>query len=144
MTRALTTDPQRESFHHNLRIFPNKGHYMNSRLPIVARPRMSILTVAALLIAVVAPNAFAADTSETSSRVVRFGDLNLSTEEGVRTLYHRIQGAASRVCREAAGPDGIFWYWKCYENAVANAVNKVNNSHLTAMHREKAGRKTTG
>jgi hypothetical protein len=32
-----------------------------------------------------------------------------------------------------------------YESAVANAVNKVNNSHLTAMYRERVGgRKSAG
>lgn len=118
---------------------------MNSRLPILARPRTSILAVTALLIAAVVPNAFAANTSDTVSRTVRFSDLNLNTEDGVRTLYHRIQGAAGRVCREAAGRDGIQWYWKCYESAVAKAVDKVNNSHLTAMHQEKVGgRKSAG
>jgi UrcA family protein len=121
---------------------------MNSRLPILVRPRMSSVAVAALLLAAVAPNAFAANTNDSPgdsvSRIVRFGDLNLNTEEGARTLYHRIQGAAGRVCREATGRDGISWYWKCYENAVANAVNKVNNSHLTAMYQEKLGRKSAG
>jgi UrcA family protein len=118
---------------------------MNSQPPLRARPRRSILAVAALLIAAVAPSAFAADSSDAPSRTVRFGDLNLNTEEGVRTLYRRIQGAAGRVCHEAAGVDGIQWYWKCYETTVANAVNKVNNSHLTAMHQERVGgRKSAG
>jgi UrcA family protein len=128
--------------HHNLRIFSNKGYDMNSYIPNFTARRASILTVAALLIAAVAPNTFAATDNDGPSITVHFGDLNLNTDAGVRSLYRRIQGAARLVCRDAAGPEAIRYFWKCYDTAVADAVFKVNNTHLIAMYQETGGRKS--
>ncbi|HEV3181566.1 MAG TPA: UrcA family protein [Steroidobacteraceae bacterium] len=75
-----------------------------------------------------------------TSITVSFRDLDLSSIAGATTLYHRIQSAAKQVCGYAPGADLIeraVWQ-ACYRNATADAVRKVNNPLLTAVH---AGRK---
>jgi UrcA family protein len=105
-----------------------------------------LTTVAALLLCSAAQGVFATD-SEYPSMKVRFGDLNLQTEEGARVLYHRIQGAARLVCNDAIPAGGLgraSQLWKCIDTAVANAVNQVNNTKLTAMYQEKSNHKGVG
>ncbi len=81
--------------------------------------------------------AAAADEIVTKSQVVRFSDLNLSSDEGVRALYQRIRKAARQVCAQSTD-----WtqyerggYRSCYFKAVNDAVDHVNRPALTAMHR---------
>lgn len=71
------------------------------------------------------------------SQVVRFGDLNLSNPEGVAALYRRIEGAATRVCRDLNRPRFV---WskseaECKRAAIAQAVAGINNEQLAALHR---------
>jgi UrcA family protein len=71
----------------------------------------------------------------TRSVTVSFRDLDLSTVEGARTLYGRIQSAAKQVC----GYQGVDLIeqsiWRsCYRNAISDAVGKVNSPLLTAVH----------
>ena len=72
---------------------------------------------------------------DTHSVTVSFRDLDLSTQQGARTLYGRIQSAARQVCGHA-GADLIEQsIWRsCYRNTVSDAVGKVNNPLLTAVH----------
>src|SRR5262249_54846367 len=73
----------------------------------------------------------------TRSEVVRFSDLNLSSDEGIRTLYKRIRSAARTVCSEA-GERGQLkepTYLACVDKAVDDAVSTLNKPALTAMHR---------
>jgi UrcA family protein len=74
-------------------------------------------------------------TPTTQSVTVSFRDLDLSRPEGATALYHRIQAAARQVCGYR-GTDLIeraIWTG-CYSAAVADAVGKVNNPLLTAVH----------
>jgi UrcA family protein len=94
------------------------------------------VTLATLLCVLGTAPTWAAPTSMT----VSFRDLDLSNLAGATTLYHRIQSAAKQVCGYAPGADLIeraAWQ-ACYRNATADAVRKVNNPLLTAVH---AGRK---
>jgi UrcA family protein len=74
-------------------------------------------------------------TPDVRSVTVSYGDLDLSSPAGANALYRRIQGAAKQVCGYA-GADLIEQsIWRgCYRNAIANAVGKVNNPLLTAVH----------
>ena len=69
---------------------------------------------------------------------VRYSDLDLSTEAGIRALYNRIQAAAERGCFWAAsdrnGIDHEQIYAACYGEAVANAVRQLNYPRLAALH----------
>jgi UrcA family protein len=80
--------------------------------------------------------AFADETAR--SVKVSYADLDLSTQAGAATLYSRIRGAARTVC----GDDDLpytHWAWKkCFNEAVGNAVAKVNNPQLTALHQGKS------
>ncbi|WP_331609127.1 UrcA family protein [Povalibacter sp.] len=75
---------------------------------------------------------------------VHYGDLNLSTDVGAKQLYGRIRAAARAVC---GAPDGlvpltvISQHRQCTEEAVAAAVQKVDNGILTAMHNGKSLRR---
>ena len=93
-----------------------------------------LATLTALSLA--SSSAFAADEIITKSEVVRFSDLNLSSDAGIRTLYKRIRQAARKVCAQAN--DSVHLEQKnfraCQDTAVANAVSKVNRPMLTAMH----------
>lgn len=72
-----------------------------------------------------------------ASAVVRFRDLDLSTDVGVRTLYKRIEGAAERVCffDTPAGIDQQARYFACCEDTVANALKQIDDARLVALHR---------
>jgi UrcA family protein len=76
-----------------------------------------------------------AGTPATRSVTVSFRDLDLSSVEGARTLYGRIQSAAKQVCGYA-GADLIEQsIWKsCYRHAISDAVGKVNSPLLTAVY----------
>jgi UrcA family protein len=109
---------------------------MNRKMSsIMTRSALSI-ALAGLLVAF-APGAFAADDPDAPSMKVHFGDLNLSTDAGVQTLYKRIKLAARTVCNESVvSGDGrsASHYWACYDKAVADAISKVDNTQLTAMY----------
>lgn len=74
-------------------------------------------------------------TPGSRSVTVSFRDLDLSSVEGARTLYGRIQAAAKQVCGYQ-GADLIEQsIWKsCYRDAIGVAVGKVNSPLLTAVH----------
>ncbi len=91
----------------------------------------------AITLAVLTASAGPQGTILSRSEVVRFSDLNLSSDEGVRTLYQRIRGAARKVCSDAADRGGSLkepTYYACVSKAVDDAVSQVNKPALTAMH----------
>lgn len=103
----------------------------------------------AYALALVCSFAAAACASAPSSRddpphmTVKFADLNLSTREGIDTLYKRIRGAARAVCDESESNSKRFQtgsWGVCYNTAIADAVAKVNNSQLTLRHAQSTGR----
>ena len=49
-------------------------------------------------------NAQAQNASDLHKLTVKYGDLNLSTDTGARTLYRRIRGAARFVCGQRGAP----------------------------------------
>jgi UrcA family protein len=69
---------------------------------------------------------------------VSYADLDLNTQAGAATLYGRIRAAAKQVC----GPDewayGHSTFKRCFNQALGNAVAKVNNPQLTALHQGKS------
>ena len=80
-----------------------------------------------------------AGSGDTRSITVSFRDLDLSGIAGATTLYRRIQAAAKEVCGHPGADLIEQGVWKaCYRDATADAVRKVNNPLLTAVH---AGRK---
>ena len=73
------------------------------------------------------------------SVTVRYGDLNLTSQEGIASLYRRIRYAAGVVCSALDGRDPMretLWH-DCYNHAVANAVHAVHNETLSAYHSQR-------
>ena len=60
-------------------------------------------------------------TSELPTTTVRFADLNLASEAGVRTLSHRINSAVRRVCWETNRISEREAVMDCQEQARQNA-----------------------
>ncbi|HET9389044.1 MAG TPA: UrcA family protein [Steroidobacteraceae bacterium] len=103
-----------------------------------------LLAPALLACTLVATGTASADSSwkEQVSVKVKYGDLNLSTDEGAARLYRRITQAARSVCGlDYIQPEErMYVNWKpCYEQAIATAVAQVNSPLLTAMHARKTG-----
>ena len=105
-------------------------------------------TVAAVLLGTVASGlaavSGAADNGDTLQAVVKYGDLDVSNSEGANTLYSRIRSAAVNVCRPFDNRD--FASQKllntCIHNAIAAAVNKVDEPALFSIYNAKHGTST--
>ncbi len=71
-----------------------------------------------------------------NSITVSFADLNLSQEEGVKTLYGRLKLAARQSCGSADTRDlqRFRLNRKCIETALANAVERIDNEQLKQLH----------
>ena len=74
------------------------------------------------------------------SRVVKFGDLDLSRDAGVAALYSRIKAAAREVCvpLDAATMQLVRVRFDCRQGAIARAVGDVNSPALTSYYLEKS------
>jgi UrcA family protein len=76
------------------------------------------------------------------SVTVRYSDLNLATADGVDTLYRRISNAASLVCPTSytKDMDAAAKAKQCQVEAIARAVQKVNNPKLALVHATRISR----
>lgn len=109
---------------------------------------VSILTAGFMALsgaATVVP-AQAAEPAQSHSQTVRYGELNLDSEQGAKVLYTRIRGAAGNVCSSLDGRNLIekkLWQG-CLDKAVANAVAEVNKARVTALHNQIVNHITKG
>jgi UrcA family protein len=85
----------------------------------------------------VAGAASAANSSESLSARVRYGDLNLASDAGVAHLYARLRHAANDVCPYASFREVVDQ--RCAAAALDSAVANVDNDRLTALHVRVAG-----
>ena len=78
----------------------------------------------------------AAEPAQSHTQIVRYGDLNLDSEQGANVLYTRIRGAARNVCYSLDGRNMVEKkLWRgCFDQAVASAVVQVNKASVTALH----------
>jgi len=77
--------------------------------------------------------------------VVDYSDLDLTNQTGLKTLYARLKYAAERACGsapESHSLDAKVGFEHCYDQALNNAVVRVNDATLTAMH-NRATRKSS-
>ncbi len=99
---------------------------MGSTTPLNARYYQWVAL--ALTLGALAPSAWAADFSEPSSVTVHYGDLNLSTRQGVEILHQRIKVAAQQVCGDGYEPGDLARasdYHRCVNVAADKALEKV-------------------
>jgi UrcA family protein len=69
---------------------------------------------------------------------VYYGDLNLTNQAGVSALYRRLQSAAKQVCRPLVWGNEMTrgaTRRACYNQALSEAVTKVNLELLSVLHR---------
>jgi UrcA family protein len=83
-----------------------------------------------------APKVTTAGDGSAASRVVRFGDLNLDSDAGVRVLYSRIRSAAQEVCEPAIfnTSNTDLRQRRCAQHAIRQAVLDVGSPQLTSFH----------
>jgi len=96
-----------------------------------------VATVAVIAFAVPAVSS----ASEVKGRAVKvtYTDLNVDKESGAETLYRRLQQASKRVCgvesiKTAGGIQELKEQRRCYEDALDEAVARINNPILTRIH----------
>ena len=81
--------------------------------------------------------AHAATVRQLPSVVVKYGDLDLNTIDGVASLHARLSKAARDVCSQldsrVLGLREQYHY--CISAATAKGVLDINNANLTAYHR---------
>lgn len=72
----------------------------------------------------------------TLTTTVRYADLDLTTDEGVKALYRRLRAAAERVCRPLDSPvlSSRRPWRECYDTAMTNAVTGIDNERLATLH----------
>jgi UrcA family protein len=105
-----------------------------------AQRRLYAIALACLSLAVLAPAASARPLEREVRVEIFHGDLDLLTEAGARTAYHRIRLAARRVCGQR--PTGFFIQsdraWRaCRDSFTARAVEAFNAPTLTALYFDK-------
>lgn len=71
---------------------------------------------------------------------VRYADLDLRTDQGVRELYRRIERAARQVCPAADSRDltQLALARRCEAGAVSRAIEAVHSSKLAVLHASQA------
>jgi len=109
---------------------------INSKSKRLTRAGLAAFAVCTSLIAY---SASAEQKVKTQS--VTYADLDLSKPAGIQTLYKRIKSAARHVC----GPVDQYTFVTpaasfraCFDQAVADAVAKIDRPSLTALHREES------
>lgn len=88
-------------------------------------------------------SAYAAPPENVPSIVVHFADLDLSRSEGAAVLYHRLRGAAERVCSPLDDRDLArhMSFTACVQGALSTGVAKVDRPALTAYYEAKTNRR---
>lgn len=96
-----------------------------------------IATVAVFAFSV--PAVSMAEELKGRSEKVDYTDLDIVKDAGAETLYRRLQAASKRVCGVEslynAGSLRVLRAQRdCYREALDNAVTKIDNPTLTAIH----------
>ena len=106
---------------------------MNSKVKTDDRPFLACSFAILVACLLAASNAVADD--QVRSETIKFADLKVDTAAGAEALYHRIYGAAQRVCGYEATSVWSQTVWRsCVRPTVDATVAKANNPLLTALH----------
>jgi UrcA family protein len=112
------------------------SHLITARSP-GSRAKFALLMVGSL-VGVLGLGAASAATHDRDvpAVVVKYSELNLSTDAGVNTLYHRIMYAARQVCPDESIRDlkAHEQVAVCRDQAIARAIRQINNSRLAALY----------
>jgi len=105
---------------------------MTQTLSNFRRSSAAVLTLAACLIA---GTSYAASPAAAPSVSVRYGDLDLSTDQGVNKLYARVAAAARHVCADGLDIRDLAAYAAeraCETHAIDSAVQQVQAPKVAA------------
>jgi UrcA family protein len=121
---------------------------MNTAIKNQSKSIASIVAASLVVLGWVATagSAHAGEIGDALTKTVVYGDLNLDTEAGARTLFFRLRGAAKEVCSPLAGRSlSLQSRWQaCYDKAVASAVVQVNHTAVTALYASTIGHSPKG
>jgi UrcA family protein len=82
----------------------------------------------------------ASDLGETMKAAVNYADLDLNTDAGARTLYHRLTKAADEVCpADSSTFEQHRIYKTCVKAAMSAAVRDVNREGLSKIYAARTG-----
>jgi UrcA family protein len=102
------------------------------------RPQIPLIVLLCGLAGAIASSAAsAAPGDEAPSQVkVKFSPAMLATEDGARSVYHRIVKAAELACPDMPTDSRIpnQAVLRCREQAVARAVHQINNPQLAEVY----------
>jgi UrcA family protein len=109
--------------------------------PRSAMSRVGVLA-ACLLAGTLGVAHAAAPAADIPSVVVSYGDLDLSSTDGVRTLYKRISLAAQEVCPSVNSMEAkqVAFARHCRKDAIEHAVAQIHSAQLVALSTEHAKR----
>jgi len=96
---------------------------------------LALVFVATLAVASTHP-AVAGTHDEPRSVTVRYGDLDLSRDDGARVMYRRLKSAVRRVCDvgQSLEPARKVVAQRCAEKSLGEAVAKIDNANVTALY----------
>jgi UrcA family protein len=104
----------------------------------VSRPKVTLMMIMCGIVGAVSAGAVSAATTDEDvpTMTVRYSPSSLDTDQGAKVLYRRLVSAAVEVCPQYGGnprwvTDAVR---HCREQAIANAVFKINNPRLAAVH----------
>ena len=108
----------------------------------VSRPKVTLMMIMCGIVGAVSAGAVSAATADEDvlSMTVRYRPSSLDTEQGAKVLYRRLVNAAVEVCPQfGANPHFVSSAVRhCREQAIADAVFKINNPRLAAVHASSA------
>lgn len=114
---------------------------MNTMTPSTCLRRLIATAIVGALASSFASVCAAADSSDSVSVIVKYGDLNLSNPQGAAALYRRIVGAARNACgsskvdiRDLGSKARLD---ACVDDAIADAVTTVGQPELFAIYNAK-------
>jgi len=111
-------------------------HESSMKQVAVSRPKLTLLMVLCGVVGAAASGAVsaAAPADDVPRQVVKYSPATLSTDAGVKSLYHRIVNAAAEVCPLPSGtrfvPTAVA---ECRAQSIARAVHQVDNPRLAAL-----------
>lgn len=103
----------------------------------VSRPKVTLMMIMCGIFGAVSAGAVSAATTDDDVRsiTVRYSPASLETDQGAQALYHRLVKAAIEVCPQYGNPHFVTREVRhCREQSIANAVIKINNPRLAAVH----------
>jgi UrcA family protein len=113
---------------------------MNSMLS-----KRNALTGLAVLAGLASGGAFAQEPSNANapSVTIRYSDLNLAKPGAVQVLYRRVESAAKEVCNhgESRELSRMAAAERCIDQAMGEAIAKIDVPQLNALYRTKSNRK---